>query len=104
MFVQLFCCIPQRPSISVLYVLIVIAECLSTRLLILQCVFSVGGVWYPSNKVIITAEGSVRLSHTFHTSLHMHDRPSQKHVPRLLIHTCWFKGHEDVREAYSANT
>ena len=30
-------------------------------------------------------------------------RPSQKHVPRLLIHTCWFKGHGDVREAYTAN-
>ena len=26
-------------------------------------------------------------SHTFHTSLHMHDRPSQKHVPRLLLVT-----------------
>ena len=33
--------------------------------------------------------------------LHMHDRPAQKHVPRLLIHTCWFKGHG---VAYTANT
>ena len=43
-------------------------------------------------------------SHTFHTSLHVHDRLFQKHVPHLLIHTCWFKGHGDVREAYTANT
>jgi len=42
-------------------------------------------------------------SHTFHTSLRMHDRLSQKHVPSLLIQTCWFKGHGDAREAYTAN-
>ena len=41
-------------------------------------------------------------SHTFHTSLHVHDRPSQKHVPRLLTvtHTCWFKGQRDARGVY----
>ena len=42
-------------------------------------------------------------SHTFHTSLHMHDRPAQKHMPRLLIHMCWFKGHGDACEAYIAS-
>ena len=34
----------------------------------------------------------------------MTDRPSQKHVPCLLIHTCWFKGHGDVCKAYTVNT
>ena len=43
-------------------------------------------------------------SHTFHTSLHMHDRLSQKHVPRLLIHTCWFRGHGDEPCKYNTYT
>ena len=31
---------------------------------------------------------------------------TEKHMPCLLtnIHTCWFKGHGDVRESYSTNT
>ena len=37
----------------------------------------------------------------------LHGRPSHKHMPRLLTvvtDTCWFKGHWDVHEAYTANT
>ena len=44
-------------------------------------------------------------SHFSHfCSSHMHDRPAQKHVQCLLIHTCWFKGYGDACEAYTANT
>ena len=55
----------------------IIAERLSARLLILQCVFSVGGVWCHALEIKGVA---------------------------ILIHTCWFKGHGDAREAYTANT
>ena len=39
---------------------------------------------------------------TFYTSLHS---MTEKHVPHLLtvIHMCWFKGHRDAHEAYTAN-
>ena len=44
--------------------------------------------------------------HTFHTLLHMHDRQSQKHVPRLLtnLHVLVQRSLRCACEAYTANT